>query len=91
MGKKGFVIGLGIGYVLGTRAGREQYDRIQRAVQGVFGHPWVKDRVQGVEERVDRVAREQASVMTDRVADIVKRKIVGDDDSGTPETSSSGS
>lgn len=80
MGKGTFVLGLGIGYVLGTRAGREQYERMQRAAQGVLGHPWVKDHVQSVESTVDRVAREQAAAATDKVADLVKRKIAGEDD-----------
>lgn len=40
--KTGFVMGLGVGYVLGTRAGRERYEQI-RAWWGQFtGSPTVQ-------------------------------------------------
>lgn len=47
-GKIGLVVGLGVGYVLGTRAGRERYDQIKTQWLKV----WNLDPVQ---ERVDQV------------------------------------
>ncbi|MFT4219326.1 MAG: hypothetical protein QM611_02240 [Microbacterium sp.] len=41
-GKVGLVIGLGIGYVLGTRAGRQRYEQIKEQAQKV----WELDPVQ---------------------------------------------
>ncbi|MBX6372284.1 MAG: YtxH domain-containing protein [Acidothermus sp.] len=38
----GFVLGLGVGYILGTRAGRERYEQITRAAKKVFENPTVK-------------------------------------------------
>jgi len=38
----GFLLGVAIGYVLGTRAGREGYDQIMRTYQKVAGHPTVQ-------------------------------------------------
>ena len=32
-GKIGLVVGLGVGYVLGTRAGRERYEQIKRGAE----------------------------------------------------------
>ena len=47
-GKIGLVVGLGVGYVLGTRAGRERYEQIKTQWLKV----WNTDPVQ---ERVDKV------------------------------------
>jgi hypothetical protein len=41
--------GLGLGYVLGTRAGREQYERIKKAVVKVAETPAVKQTANAVQ------------------------------------------
>ena len=38
-GKILFVVGLGVGYVLGTRAGRERYEQIRSAAEKVWTSP----------------------------------------------------
>ncbi|HEY0487815.1 MAG TPA: hypothetical protein VGD72_16345 [Mycobacteriales bacterium] len=38
-----FLTGLGIGYVLGAKAGRERYEQIQRAFQAVRENPTVQE------------------------------------------------
>jgi hypothetical protein len=38
-----FLTGLGIGYVLGAKAGRERYDQIQRAFQAIRENPTVQE------------------------------------------------
>ncbi|MCW2565987.1 MAG: hypothetical protein JWN54_84 [Mycobacterium sp.] len=43
MVKAAFVTGLGIGYVLGARAGRERYEQIQRAYRAVRENPTVQE------------------------------------------------
>ncbi|HEY9475028.1 MAG TPA: hypothetical protein VIS06_14390 [Mycobacteriales bacterium] len=40
--KVGFVVGLGVGYVLGTRAGRARYESIVRTARRVKEHPTVQ-------------------------------------------------
>ena len=47
-GKFLFVVGLGIGYVLGTRAGRERYEQIRKAAEDVWNQPKVQEGVQTV-------------------------------------------
>lgn len=37
-----FVVGFGVGYVLGARAGRGQYDSIVRTVRRAMDHPAVQ-------------------------------------------------
>ncbi|SEE85243.1 YtxH domain-containing protein [Ruania alba] len=93
-GKIAFIIGAGIGYVLGTRAGREQYDRLKGATQTVWQNPKVQERVSAAEERVGTVMREQGAQMTDKAAQVVKDRIAGfttsgasaDDSAAAPES-----
>lgn len=41
-GKVAFVLGAAVGYVLGTRAGRERYAQIKRGAKAVWGTPPVQ-------------------------------------------------
>lgn len=49
-GKILFVVGLGVGYVLGTRAGRERYEQIKRAAESVWNTPAVQQGVGTVKD-----------------------------------------
>jgi gas vesicle protein len=62
--------GLGIGYVLGARAGREKYDRITAAA----AHYWRDPRVAKVRDDVEIYARTQAPIIRDR-AEIVAKDV----------------
>ncbi|TRW45220.1 YtxH domain-containing protein [Georgenia yuyongxinii] len=77
MGKFSFVVGAGIGYLFGTRAGRGQYERLKKAGSSVWTNPRVQQGVQKVETKVGDVARERTAAMTDKVAATVKDKIRG--------------
>jgi hypothetical protein len=46
MGKLSLGLGLGVGYVLGARAGRARYEQIKQATAGLLGRPEVQ---QGLE------------------------------------------
>jgi len=52
----GLFIGLGAGYVLGTRAGRERFEQIRRTWERVSGSPTVHRAT----ERASEVAGQQA-------------------------------
>lgn len=54
----------GIGYVLGTRAGRERYDQIAGLANKVKNDP----RVQDVAHQAAETAKAQAPVVKDKVA-----------------------
>lgn len=43
--KTGMMVGLGIGYVLGTRAGRERYEELRRMWDDFTGNPRVREAV----------------------------------------------
>jgi hypothetical protein len=65
MKKTSLLIAAGIGYVLGTRAGRERYDQIRDAALKVRNDP----RVQEKAKQAADVAREQAPVIKDKVTE----------------------
>ena len=55
----------GVGYVLGTRAGRARYEQIRRAVRKVAGDP----RVQSTAHHAAELAKEKAPVVKDKLAE----------------------
>jgi hypothetical protein len=70
-GKLLFVVGLGVGYVLGTRAGRERYEQIARAADKVWNQPSVQKGVDTVKD----FAAEKLGDVSDTVLDNVKQFI----------------
>ena len=63
MKKLTLLIAAGVGYVLGTRAGRERYEQIRRTFLNVKDDP----RVQSAAATVAETAKEQAPVVKDKV------------------------
>ena len=64
MKKLTLLIAGGIGYVLGTRAGRERYEQIKRAATRVKDDP----RVQEKATQAADLAKEKAPIVKDKVA-----------------------
>jgi len=60
--------GIGVGYVFGTRAGRERYDQIVEAANGV----WEDPRVAKARREAARYARQQAPVVRDKAQAVAK-------------------
>ncbi len=58
-GKAGLVIGLGVGYVLGTRAGRERYEQIK----GLWLKVWNLDPVQAQVSKAKDLAKTSAMAL----------------------------
>lgn len=80
-GKLGLVVGLGIGYVLGTRAGRERYKQIQEAAATV----WQLPPVQKQAARVGAFARSSLAAVPKSLwngAVAVGRAVVADGSAG---------
>lgn len=63
-GKILFVFGLAVGYVLGTRAGRERYEQIKAGAEKVWQDPRVQKQVSTVEEFVKDRAPDLAEKAT---------------------------
>lgn len=88
-GKFLFVVGLGVGYVLGTRAGRERYEQIRKAAEDVWNQPKVQEGVGTVKE----FAMSRVGDVSDAVLDGAKKlvKQVSGTQSSTTRSSGSGS
>lgn len=61
-----FVVGAGLGYVFGTRAGREKYERLAARANDLWQHPRVQQGVSGAEESLK-------SVVNDHVPNLARR------------------
>jgi hypothetical protein len=70
-GKILFVAGLGLGYVLGTRAGREKYEQLREAALKVWNDPRVQKQVDAVEDFVKDKAPEVADFVSDNAKKVV--------------------
>lgn len=67
MGKFSLLIGAGVGYVLGTRAGRSQYDKIVAQTQKLWRDPRV--------QRTTQQARDTAGDLGHKAQDKVSAKV----------------
>jgi hypothetical protein len=90
--KSGFLVGLGAGYVLGTKAGQERYQQIVEATSKLRENPGVQRLTGEVNKTVnvskDRVA-ETAAAKADQAKEAVASKVGGNTGSSTTSTSSS--
>lgn len=77
-GKVLFVVGLGVGYVLGTRAGRQRYEQIKSAWLKVWDSPAVQKQVHSVQDyTADRIG-DLGTVVTENI----KRAVTKSNGSG---------
>ncbi|MBD5785120.1 YtxH domain-containing protein [Cellulosimicrobium terreum] len=81
--KIALVVGIGIGYVLGTRAGRERFDEIKGKAQDLWRSDEVRSAVGTAQEKVTAVAKEQGAKVVGvakeqgaKVADVIKEQSV---------------
>ncbi|WP_043627538.1 hypothetical protein [Nonomuraea candida] len=78
-----FAVGLAVGYVLGSRAGRERYEQIKRTAQRVADNP----RVQEVAGIVGAQASKVAGMARSKVGGTLQQRIPFlSDDGHKPET-----
>lgn len=74
-GKLAFVLGAGIGYVVGTRAGRQQFDRIKGWASDAWHDPWVQSTVEDLESSAVQFAKDQGAALKDKAVDAVKSAV----------------
>jgi hypothetical protein len=70
-GKLAVLAGVGVGYVLGTRAGRERYEQIRSGAQRLWQDPRVAEKRQ----QAAHVAKDQAAAAKDVVTEKVTEKV----------------
>ncbi len=76
-----FLFGLALGYVLGTRAGRQRFEQIKAGAEKIWLDPRVQEQVHYVEDFV----KEKAPDFADRASSAAKKvaktvRAVRDDD-----------
>ncbi|MDO8108068.1 YtxH domain-containing protein [Isoptericola sp. b441] len=71
--KAAFLAGGLIGYVLGTRAGREQFDRITASAKRVWDDPRVQEKVADVGQRASSFVQDVAPEVTEKIGDAVRQ------------------
>jgi hypothetical protein len=90
--KSGFLVGLGAGYVLGTKAGQERYQQIVDAASKFRENPGVQRLTGEVNRTVtvgkDRVA-ETAAAKADEAKEAVASKVGGNSGTSSSTTSTS--
>ena len=79
MGKLTLLAGGAVGYVLGTRAGRERFEQIKSQAQTLWEHPKVQEQA----SKVQGVAKRKSSEVQDKVS--------SSSSSSSPSSSSSSS
>lgn len=62
-----FLMGGAVGYVLGTRAGRQQFEKIKVQAQKVWENPRVQETVAGVQEQATGFVKEKAPELKDKL------------------------
>lgn len=65
--KAAFLVGSAVGYVLGTRAGRQQFEKIKTQAQKVWENPKVQESVSGVSEKATGFVKEKAPELKERL------------------------
>ncbi|MET9545454.1 MULTISPECIES: YtxH domain-containing protein [unclassified Streptomyces] len=94
-----FVAGLALGYVLGTRAGRERYEQLRKSAREIAQNPAVRNTVESASQQGREVAGKAfhsvSEKMGDRMPDSVADRVrslrergqgSGEDDWGTSNT-----
>ena len=82
MGKMGFLVGFGAGYVLGAKAGTERYEQLKRLYDNLASSPAVQ-RASGKAKSAASSglgsAKDKASEGVSKVTDSIKGRTNGDD------------
>lgn len=72
-GKILLVVGFGVGYLLGTRAGRERYEQIKASVSKLWNDPRVQRTVDQAEDFVKDKAPDVAEFLADGAKTVVAK------------------
>lgn len=70
--KAAFIVGAGLGYLLGTKAGREQLDKVRGWTQETWSDPRVQAQVNDLSTKATEFAKTEGAALKDRVAEFAK-------------------
>ena len=86
-GKLAFVVGAGVGYLMGTRAGRQQFEKIKGWAADTWNDPRVQGYVQDAEQAASQFAKTQGGALKDKAVSTAKGVFPGGS-SSTDDTAS---
>jgi hypothetical protein len=72
-----FVAGLVLGYVLGTRAGRERYEQLKKSARQVAQNPAVRNTAESAAQQGREIAGKAFHVVSDKVGDRMPDSVAG--------------
>ncbi|BAC73396.1 MULTISPECIES: hypothetical protein [Streptomyces] len=72
-----FVAGLALGYVLGTRAGRERYEQLKKAAHQVAQNPAVRNTAETAALQGRQFAGKAYHTVSEKVGDHVPDSVAG--------------
>lgn len=64
-----FVVGLALGYVLGTKAGRERYETLKKSARQVAQNPAVRNTAETAAQQGRQVAGRAYHVVSEKLGD----------------------
>ncbi|MDT9698075.1 YtxH domain-containing protein [Streptomyces sp. P17] len=70
-----FVVGLALGYVLGTRAGRERYEQLKKSARQVAQNPAVRNTAETAAQQGRVYAGKAYHAVSDKVGDRVPESV----------------
>lgn len=65
-----FLIGLGIGFVLGSKVGREPYEKLEATARGYVEDPRVQEKVGQARDTATRVAKDAADTVKEKAPEV---------------------
>ncbi|MFF2506945.1 YtxH domain-containing protein [Streptomyces sp. NPDC058067] len=72
-----FVAGLALGYVLGTRAGRERYEQLKKSAREVAQNPAVRNTAESAAQQTRHFAGKAFHSVSDKVGSRVPDSVAG--------------
>ncbi|MFG2875836.1 YtxH domain-containing protein [Streptomyces sp. NPDC048337] len=72
-----FVVGLALGYVLGTRAGRERYEAMKKSARELAQNPVVRNAAETAGQTGREFAGKAFAAVSDKVGDAVPSSLAG--------------
>ncbi|MFD3720591.1 YtxH domain-containing protein [Streptomyces sp. NPDC058674] len=72
-----FAVGLALGYVLGTRAGRERYEQLRKSAREVAQHPVVRNAAESAGQNGRQFAVKTFAAVSEKVGDVVPESLAG--------------
>ncbi|MGW1804302.1 YtxH domain-containing protein [Streptomyces sp. NPDC002078] len=70
-----FVAGLALGYVLGTRAGRERYEQLKKSARRIAQNPAVRNTAETAAQQGRQYAGKAFHTVSDKVGDRVPETV----------------